>query len=274
MKSWDLVFTGPRQAEFSQQVIDAPKPGEIQCRACLSLVSAGTEERCLNGVFDEGTNWKSWVQYPFKPGYSMLAYVVAVGDGVVGFKPGDRVFAHAPHCQCFNIDARKANLVPEYIKRKSQVINSFIRDTAQVFKTYGVKVALETVCGDYTDYLMYLRQSAEVCGDSEESNIYLLTDIRHLVRAGDEPNDILKYRQKIIHAHIDNPINERRFAPMPDDGYNYEFFVRRVLQTGAEWISYECHDEVDWYVSGPASLDYIRSLVGKIEMEKAGLPLE
>ena len=158
-------------------------------------------------------------------------------------------------------------------KRKSQVINSFIRDTAQVFKTYGVKVALETVCGDYTDYLMYLRQSAEVCGDSEESNIYLLTDIRHLVRAGDEPNDILKYRQKIIHAHIDNPINERRFAPMPDDGYNYEFFVRRVLQTGAEWISYECHDEVDWYVSGPASLDYIRSLVGKIEMEKAGLPL-
>ena len=77
MKSWDLVFTGPRQAEFSQQVIDAPKPGEIQCRACLSLVSAGTEERCLNGVFDEGTNWKSWVQYPFKPGYSMLAYVVA-----------------------------------------------------------------------------------------------------------------------------------------------------------------------------------------------------
>ena len=129
MKSWDLVFTGPRQAEFSQQVIDAPKPGEIQCRACLSLVSAGTEERCLNGVFDEGTNWKSWVQYPFKPGYSMLAYVVAVGDGVVGFKPGDRVFAHAPHCQCFNIDARKANLVPEYISDRQAVWTSMTRIT-------------------------------------------------------------------------------------------------------------------------------------------------
>lgn len=140
MKSWDLVFTGPRQAEFSQQVIDAPKPGEIQCRACLSLVSAGTEERCLNGVFDEGTNWKSWVQYPFKPGYSMLAYVVAVGDGVVGFKPGDRVFAHAPHCQRFNIDARKANLVPEYISDRQAVWTSMTRITQNGIRRANIQL--------------------------------------------------------------------------------------------------------------------------------------
>lgn len=75
----------------------------------------GTEERCLRGVFDEGTNWAGWVRYPFKPGYSMCARVLSVGEGVEGFRPGDRVFAHAPHCQYFNVEAKKVNLLPEHI---------------------------------------------------------------------------------------------------------------------------------------------------------------
>ena len=39
MKSWDLVFTGPGQVEFRQEELPPPGPGEVQCRACLSLVS-------------------------------------------------------------------------------------------------------------------------------------------------------------------------------------------------------------------------------------------
>lgn len=147
--------------------------------------------------------------------------------------------------------------------RRARRIDGFIRDTARVFKSHGVKIALETVCGDYTDYLTQLRQSAELCGDSAESNIYLLTDIRHLVRAGDEPDDILRYADQIIHAHIDNPIGVKRVAPMPDDGYNYEFFIRRVAQTAAEWISFECHDEPDWLRDGPVSLNYVRALTDR-----------
>ena len=129
MKSWDLVFTGPRQVVFSQQELGEPRPGEVQCRACLSLVSAGTEERCLRGVFDEGTNWAGWVRYPFKPGYSMCARVLSVGEGVEGFRPGDRVFAHAPHCQYFNVEAKKVNLLPEHISDREATWTSMLRTT-------------------------------------------------------------------------------------------------------------------------------------------------
>ncbi len=80
------------------------------------------------------------------------------------------------------------------------------------------------------------------------------------MRAGDEPDDILRYANQIIHAHIDNPIGVKRVAPLPDDGYNYEFFIRRVAQTAAEWISFECHDEPDWLRDGPVSLGYVRAL--------------
>lgn len=150
---------------------------------------------------------------------------------------------------------------------KAESINGFIRDTAQVFAERGVKLALETVCGDYTDYLMRLSQSAELCEEPEKSNIWLLTDIRHLVRAGDEPDDILRYAELIIHAHIDDPIGIKRLAPLPQDGYSYEFFLRRVLKTRAGWISFECHDEPDWPGDGPVSLAYVRALVDKLKRE-------
>lgn len=152
--------------------------------------------------------------------------------------------------------------------RRAEHINGFIRDTAQVFKAAGVKVALETVCGDYTDYLMHLSESAGLCGDPEESNLWLLTDIRHLVRAGDEPDDILRFAPLIIHAHIDEPISVERRAPLPGDGYSYDFFIRRVLRTRSEWISFECHNEADWPGNGPVSLAYIRRLTEKYGTEQ------
>ena len=149
--------------------------------------------------------------------------------------------------------------------RKKEIINSFILETAEVFETCGVKLALETVCGDYTDYLTALSQWAQLCQAPKAHNLYLLTDIRHLVRAGDEPEDILRYQDRIIHAHIDNPIDRARHLPLPGDGYSYDFFLRRVVQTRTQWISFECHDEVHWLTQGAASLASIRSLVEKYQ---------
>lgn len=142
---------------------------------------------------------------------------------------------------------------------RKRIINAFIIQSAKAFARYGVRLALETVCFDYTDYLTGLEESAALCAQGE--NLYLLTDIRHLVRAGDEPDDILRFADIIIHAHIDQPVKVERVAPLPGDGYQYAFFIRRVVQTHAQWLSFECHDEPDWERHGPVSLDYIKSLV-------------
>jgi 2-desacetyl-2-hydroxyethyl bacteriochlorophyllide A dehydrogenase len=101
MKSLYVVFPEPGQVEVREELIGPPGPGEILCEARKSLISTGTETHCLRGVFDPGTNWTEWVQYPFRPGYSMAARVIAVGDGVSRFREGDRVTGWAAHQSTF-----------------------------------------------------------------------------------------------------------------------------------------------------------------------------
>jgi 2-desacetyl-2-hydroxyethyl bacteriochlorophyllide A dehydrogenase len=101
MKSLYVVFPEPCQVEVREELIGPPGPGEILCEARKSLISTGTETHCLRGVFDPGTNWTEWVQYPFRPGYSMAARVIAVGDGVSRFREGDRVTGWAAHQSTF-----------------------------------------------------------------------------------------------------------------------------------------------------------------------------
>lgn len=96
-----VVFPRPGVVELAAERLPAPGPGEVLCRAVLSVISPGTELACLRGDFDPGTNWAAWVTYPFRPGYSMVAEVASVGVEVEGLVPGQRVQAFAPHAQCF-----------------------------------------------------------------------------------------------------------------------------------------------------------------------------
>ena len=110
-----VVFPQPNVVEIGAETVPDPGPGEVQCAASKSLVSIGTESFCLRGVFDEGTNWDSWVKYPFRPGYSMAATVVAVGEGVTGARVGDRVACWAQHRQYFNMSAEAVHRIPDGI---------------------------------------------------------------------------------------------------------------------------------------------------------------
>ncbi|MBC7078052.1 MAG: zinc-binding alcohol dehydrogenase [Synergistales bacterium] len=113
MKSVYVYFPEPNKVNVGEEEVSAPREGEILCQAEKSLISIGTETYCLRGVFDPGTNWASWVKYPFRPGYSMVGRVIDVGPGVKGCRVGDRVLASAPHQQFFKTTPERINLVPE-----------------------------------------------------------------------------------------------------------------------------------------------------------------
>jgi len=101
LKSLYIVFPAPGRVEVREESVSPPGPGEILCEAQKSLISIGTEMHCLRGVFDPGTNWADWVRYPFRPGYSMAARVIASGRGVKRYKEGDRVTGWATHQRLF-----------------------------------------------------------------------------------------------------------------------------------------------------------------------------
>lgn len=115
MKSSYIVFPEPNKVSVAEEEITPPERGEILCQTERSLISIGTETYCLRGVFDPGTNWASWTQYPFRPGYSMAARVMAVGQDVQGVREGDRIVAWVEHQQYFKIQADEVFPVPDGI---------------------------------------------------------------------------------------------------------------------------------------------------------------
>ncbi|MFH1086354.1 MAG: zinc-binding dehydrogenase [Chloroflexota bacterium] len=131
MRSTYVCFPEPNRIEVREEEVAAPGNGEVLCQALCSLISIGTETYCLRGVFDPGTNWASWVQYPFRPGYSMAARVVAVGPGVTGVQVGDRVAASAAHQQYFRASAARVQPVPEWISDE-EATWAFLARTTQL----------------------------------------------------------------------------------------------------------------------------------------------
>ena len=112
-RSVEVLFPSPGVVEVVERDVAPPGPDQITCAALASLVSTGTETFCLAGQFDAGTFWEEWVQYPFAPGYSMTARVVAVGEGVTDVAVGDRVALPTPHAQFVTVDRAHAVAVPD-----------------------------------------------------------------------------------------------------------------------------------------------------------------
>ncbi len=111
MQSLSIVFTGPCRTEVWQEEVPAPAPGQVLLQTEVSLISTGTESWCYRGDFDADTGWASWVKYPFRPGYSNVARVVAAGEGVAGLREGDRVFAGLSHRQYSVASAQGGGLI-------------------------------------------------------------------------------------------------------------------------------------------------------------------
>jgi len=111
MKSTAVVFTGPRKADLREQDIADPGPGQVRAQTLVTLISTGTESWCYRCEFDEDTNWASWVKHPFYPGYSNVAKVVEVGEGVAELSEGDRVFTCTNHRQLLNLDAASPSVI-------------------------------------------------------------------------------------------------------------------------------------------------------------------
>lgn len=97
MQSQNIVFTGQNQVEVRSEAVRDPAPNEVLVQSHKTLISTGTEGICFGRLFESGTHWHDWVQYPFSPGYCAIGHVVAVGSEVTGFQEGQRVASRSPH---------------------------------------------------------------------------------------------------------------------------------------------------------------------------------
>lgn len=92
-----IKFIAPRQVTLEAQDFGSPGPGQALLRTERTLISTGTELTALTGDFPPVSAWANWIKYPVGAGYSSVATVLEVGEGVERVKPGDRVGLHALH---------------------------------------------------------------------------------------------------------------------------------------------------------------------------------
>jgi 2-desacetyl-2-hydroxyethyl bacteriochlorophyllide A dehydrogenase len=92
-----VVFTAPREVALEPQEFGAPGPGQALLRTDYTLISTGTELTALTGDFPPNSVWSNYIRYPTGIGYSNVATVQEVGEGVTQVKPGDRVGSMAAH---------------------------------------------------------------------------------------------------------------------------------------------------------------------------------
>lgn len=139
MKSYWIVTRGDQAHVEAREVpVPQPKPGEIVFKVHASALNRG--ELTVGGVMHGG---------PEKLGGNEGAGVVhAVGEGVGGFKPGDRVFGRARGCwaEYAVMEAEQALAIPEYMSFEEAAATPLSLITAyESVVTYGKLQAGEWV---------------------------------------------------------------------------------------------------------------------------------
>ena len=80
-----IQFVARGKAELREKEFNCdPAPGEVVLKTRCTLISPGTEFACLNGNTNRGP-----VTFPMTLGYSAVADVIKVGEGVTEFSEGE-----------------------------------------------------------------------------------------------------------------------------------------------------------------------------------------
>ena len=110
-----LVAFRPYTLELeSFDLSDAPPPGHLLAETTCTLISTGTELANYTGItVDRRAMGDDWRAKPYRPGYSYVGVVRAVGEGVEGIAVGNRVCGHGPHASVALLAARDVAVVPE-----------------------------------------------------------------------------------------------------------------------------------------------------------------
>ncbi|MBE0532338.1 MAG: zinc-binding dehydrogenase [Rhodospirillales bacterium] len=106
-----LVLTSPGAFEVQEVAVPKPGPHEVLCRI-RGVAICGSDPEIIRGGL--AGIWPPF--YPFIPGHEWSGEVVEVGDGVLGYKPGDRVAgeAHKGCGYCRNCLQGRYNLCENY----------------------------------------------------------------------------------------------------------------------------------------------------------------
>ena len=116
-----LVMPEKRHITIEEFEPTRPLPGEVRVRALYSLMSTGTELTVFNQRFAPGTHWEYFGQYPFRPGYTLVGEVEALGPEVDQPALGQRVAIRRSHASHHVLPAAACTPIPDQLDSRDAV---------------------------------------------------------------------------------------------------------------------------------------------------------
>ncbi|NPV09475.1 MAG: zinc-binding dehydrogenase [Anaerolineae bacterium] len=125
MKDRRIVFPGSWQAQWEDiEIPDRPEPGRLLVEATLNVINYGTVMAIYTGTHININKPGVWPSYPHYPSGHTVGVVRAVGEGVEGYRAGDRVAFGGEYSRFHVLDlsARRPLRIPEGVSDLEAVV--------------------------------------------------------------------------------------------------------------------------------------------------------
>ena len=115
---------------------------------------------------------------------------------------------------------------------------ALLKGMAPAAEKYGVLVAIEPLQKSETNFINTVTEGAEMARKTGSPNICVLADFFHMAREGEDPEDIVKAGDKLVHCHIAEVEERTPPGEKGDDFTPYYKALKEIRYTGR--ISMEC----------------------------------
>ncbi|WP_294149401.1 sugar phosphate isomerase/epimerase family protein [uncultured Clostridium sp.] len=115
-------------------------------------------------------------------------------------------------------------------------IRSLVSDICGILAPYGITLVIEPLGPANSNYINYIAEAVQFVSVLSLPNCKTMCDLRHMHKLGEDMDEIVKYRNSVLHAHIDYPEGDKRFFPNPKDGFDYAPYFRALSKAGYDGI--------------------------------------
>lgn len=126
----------------------------------------------------------------------------------------------------------------------------FLRKLGDIAQEYGIVIAMEPLNFQETNFINTTSQGYEIVKQTNHPHIRLLADLYHMYVQKENVQNLLTYKDVLVHFHIAEPT--KRKIPSLADSYDYHGFlnvIRQIdehatvsIEAGAENFAAEVHE--------------------------------
>lgn len=168
-------------------------------------------------IFEDNFDWNGWLLHVRRG----CERALRLGTKLVPFGAG----------KCRSIPAGCRNR-----RACEEKLEGFVKDICDIFSDYGMTLVIEPLGPANSNYLNRIEEAEAFALRILRDNCKIMCDLRHMVKNQEAFEEILRYGDGILHAHIDYPLGEQRLFPEEHDGYDYRPYIRALKNSGYQGI--------------------------------------